>query len=98
MTRFEKFGPIGLLIVLGYLLAGCDIFERWDGLVYPLKANRENSIDIGTYSSLKECREAALAKLAQLQIHKEIGGYICGKNCLVESGFTNARMCAQTSR
>ena len=85
-------------MIFAYLLAGCDIFERWDGLVYPVKANRQNSIDIGTYNSLEECRGAAIAKLKQLQIHKEIGGYMCGKNCLVQSGFTNARMCSQTAQ
>ena len=85
-------------VLLASLVAGCNIFERWDAIVYPIKGNRAESIDIGTYKSLEKCRAAAIAKLEELHIHKEIGGYICGRNCMVKSGFSNARMCAETSQ
>lgn len=89
---------ISCCALLGSLIAGCNIFERWDAVVYPIGSNRAESIDIGTYNSLEKCRAAALAKLEDLHIHKEIGGYICGKNCMVKVGFGNARMCAETSQ
>ena len=52
----------------------------------------------GTLNLLEACREAALARLEELQIHAEIGGYVCGKNCMVQDGFSNMRMCSETSQ
>ena len=92
-----KIRSIAATVLLASLLAGCNIFERWDAIVYPIKSNRAESLDIGTFGSLEECRAAAIAKLEEMHIHKEIGGYICGKNCMVKVGFGNARMCAETS-
>ena len=94
----SKNPSITLCIVLAGMTAGCNIFERWDAIVYPIKGNRAESIDIGTYKSLEKCRAAAIAKLEELHIHKEIGGYVCGRNCMVKVGFGNARMCAETSQ
>ena len=88
---------IAATALLVSLIAGCNIFERWDAIVYPIKSNRAESLDIGTYGSLEACRAAAIATLEEMHIHKEIGGYICGKNCMVKTGFGNARMCAETS-
>lgn len=78
-------------------LVGCDIFHRWDALVYTNRFDLEKVIDVGTYNSLEACREAALAKMRELKIG-EIGNYICGENCMVKIGFGPARMCARTSR
>ncbi len=77
--------------------AGCDIFHRWDAVVYINKFDLGNSIDIGTFDTLEACREAALNKLAELKAG-ELSSYICGENCLVKNGFDNTRMCARTSR
>ncbi|MGR8919216.1 MAG: hypothetical protein ACU85V_06335 [Gammaproteobacteria bacterium] len=85
---------LATLLLLG---AGCDVFSRWDALVYTNKFDRANSIDIGTYGSLEECRAAALEKIRELKIG-ELGSYVCGKNCMVKWGFGNMRMCERTSR
>ena len=79
------------------MISGCNIFDRWDAIVYTNKFDRGNSLDIGTYESLEACRAAAKAKMAELKI-AELGGYICGENCLVKWGFGNMRMCERTSR
>ena len=78
-------------------LAGCDIFHRWDALVYTNRFDLKNAIDVGTFNSLEACREAAQEKLRELRVG-EIGGYICGENCLVKVGFGPTRMCARTAR
>ncbi len=86
-----------LLCALAPLLAGCDIFHRWDALVYTNKFDRANAIDVGTFGSLEACRAAAKEKMRELKIG-ELGGYICGENCMVKWGFGNMRMCARTAR
>lgn len=86
-----------LPILLLAALPACDIFHRWDALVYTNKFDLGSSIDIGTFDSLEACRAAALAKMEELKVG-QMGGYICGENCLVKSGFSNVRMCARTAR
>jgi hypothetical protein len=89
---------IALWVFLSVWSTGCNIFDRWDAIVYPNRFNRDESLDLGTFSSLEACRAASLAKLKELKIHTEIGGYICGRNCMVQMGFGNMRMCAETSQ
>lgn len=88
--------PAGAVLAL-IILAGCDIFHRWDAIVYVNKFDLAGAIDIGTFDTLEECRAAAQAKLVELKAG-ELGGYVCGENCLVKSGFDNTRMCARTAR
>ena len=90
--------PALIVCTVTVLLAGCDIFSRWDAIVYPNRFDKANSIGIGTYGTLEQCRAASLAKLAEMKAHEDIGGYICGQNCLVKTGFGNTRMCARTAR
>lgn len=85
-------------LALSCVLAGCDIFSRWDAIVYTNRFDKSSAIDIGTFGSLEDCRAAALAKLDELKVHTDIGGYVCGENCLVKSGFDNTRMCARTAK
>jgi hypothetical protein len=94
--RAGRCNPL-MLITMGIacLLAGCDIFHRWDAVVYVNKFDPAKSIDLGTFGSLEECRAAAKVKMAELKIG-ELGGYVCGENCMVKWGFGNMRMCART--
>lgn len=78
-------------------MTGCDIFHRWNALVFRNRHDPGSVIDLGTFDSLESCREAARAKLRELKIG-EIGGYVCGENCMVQSGFGPLRMCARTSQ
>lgn len=94
-TRLRFLAGCGLLALLA---TGCNIFDRWDALVYPNRFDKATSIDIGTFDTLEQCRAASLAKLAEVKAHEEIGSYICGQNCLVKTGFGNTRMCARTSQ
>ena len=79
------------------LTTGCDIFNRWDAVVYVNKFDMASAIEVGTYDSLETCRAAAVAKLKELSAG-ELGGYICGENCLVKTGFGPTRMCERTAR
>lgn len=90
--------PAAACCALLLTLTACDIFSRWDAIVYPNRFDKASSIDIGTFGSLEACREASLAKLKELKAHEDIGSYICGENCLVKTGFGNTRMCARTSK
>lgn len=78
-------------------LVGCDIFHRWDALVYRNRFDRGDVIEVGTFGSLAECRAAAKAKMRELKIG-QIGSYICGENCMVKDGFSPMRMCARTAQ
>ena len=59
----SKIQSIALWFFLAVWCSGCDMFDRWDAIVYPNRAIRSESLDIGTFGSLEACREAALAKL-----------------------------------
>lgn len=94
----SKIRSTALWFFLAVGCSGCDMFDRWDAIVYPNRANRSESLDIGTFGSLEACRAAALAKLEELNIHAEIGGYVCGKNCMVQDGFSKLGMCSETAQ
>lgn len=82
---------------LAAALAGCDVFHRWEGLVYRNRHDLGDVIEIGPFDSLESCRAAARERMRELKIG-EIGGYICGENCMVKDGFSPLRMCARTAR
>jgi hypothetical protein len=92
-------GGSGWLFVCPLLvaLAGCDVFHRWEGLVYRNRHDLGDVIEIGPFDSLESCRAAARERMRELKIG-EIGGYVCGENCMVKDGFSPLRMCARTAR
>ncbi len=59
-------------------LFGCK--DEWKGFVYPNKENLLVHRNVGNYSSLEDCRAAALNYLRDLDA-LETGDYECGKNC-----------------
>jgi hypothetical protein len=76
-------------------LAAWACSERWDGFVYPEKANLLEVRNIGTYSSLEDCRRAARSVLAALDA--TTGDFECGLNCRPpDSG--GLHVCEETSR
>lgn len=71
--------------------------EQWEGWVYPDKDNLAQSVDIGTYKSLTECRVSALELLTKLS-SIDAGDYECGLNCkpLFENVEDSVHVCEQT--
>lgn len=74
-------------------LSSCS--ERWDGFVYPKRESLGTVMNTGTYSSLAECRQSALAMLKALNASD--GDYECGKNCQAPDGG-GLSVCEETSR
>lgn len=77
--------------VLQYALVGAVIAsalscseDRWRASVYPTGNHLDGVRDLGEYSSLDECRDAARGLLARLGT-AGVGTYECGKNCEVSS-------------
>jgi hypothetical protein len=70
--RFSIF----LVVVLS--LTGC-FQEEWSGFVYPSKSNLSNHREIGTFSSLEQCRNAAVAVIQNAKWRN--ADYECGLNC-----------------
>ncbi len=65
-----------LIGIVGVTLAGCG--DEWDGHVYPDKTDLTQSEYIGRFSSLKECRSGALARISLLH-DPQRADYECGR-------------------
>ena len=63
-----------MVLILG-VITGCSK-EEWSGFVYPNKNNLLDHRNIGTYSSLEQCRDAALSLMSSSNWHN--GDYECG--------------------
>jgi hypothetical protein len=93
-------GPvtIGSLPCLTMVALACGK-DEWHGFVYPGEAF--DSRDIGTFSSLEECRAAARAYLQRLDA-SGTGDYECGLNCRAEPDYTGLgtplHICTETLR
>ena len=59
--------------------------ERWEGYVYPNRADHSKHIQLGPFKTFEECRAASTARLAKLHKHKNdpfvVSDYECGLNC-----------------
>ncbi len=78
------------------LLSGC-WEEEWRGFVYPSRNDLTNHREIGTFSSLEDCRAAALSTIEA----KGWGGradYECGLNCEAKLGAGGPLVCEKTAR
>lgn len=74
------------------LSAGCS--ESWEGYAYPNKNDLGQHIALGQFSSLEECRAAAVDTLRRVSTERK-GDYECARDCRDESGL---RVCAETTR
>lgn len=72
---------------------GCS--ERWEGFMYPDRNNLGQSVALGTFSSLDDCRARALAAIETLG-HRN-ADYECGLNCSGRE-LGEPRICEQTAR
>lgn len=74
-----KFKNITVLIfVLPLAVWGC-FQEEWTGFVYPDKNNLQVHREIGTYSSLEQCRDVAHDTIHNAKWNN--ADYECGLNC-----------------
>lgn len=83
--------PIAAVIGSG-TLASCN--EGWTGFVHPQRGNILTVVEIGTFGSLEECREAARAALANAGWSE--GDYACGQGCRERAGVYGPFTCART--
>jgi hypothetical protein len=73
------------------LLSGC-FEEKWSGFYYPNKNNLLIDKDIGTYSTLEDCRQAA----SLLMKSNPNADYECGLNC--DTSKEKPYICEKTER
>ena len=81
-----------MVLILG-VITGCSK-EEWSGFVYPNKNNLSDHRNIGTYSSLEQCRDAALSLMSSSNWFN--GDYECGLNC--KSSSYGVMVCDKTLR
>ena len=81
--------------VFALLVGGCS--NSWEGFVYPNRGDLTTYRSAGTFSSLEECRRAAVALLARLHA-LDRGDYECGRNCDDGSRHGGVKICRETVR
>ena len=77
-------------------LAGCDrIDPQWKGWVYPDRNDPSVDWKLGTFASLKECREAAQSMIRWLP-DKDSADYECGYQCKPSDFLGRLDVCTET--
>jgi hypothetical protein len=77
-------------------LSGC-FEEKWEGFVYPDASDLTISRSVGIFSTLEECRDAALLTLTGISSVRS-GDYECGLNCEARSNLGGIKICEKTVR
>jgi hypothetical protein len=86
-----------LLILVVWLFSACaGEPDEWEGFVYPDVSDMSEYESIGPFSSLEECRGAALYRL-RLSRSPDKGDYECGLNCRIDRDVF-IRVCETTSQ
>ena len=78
------------------LLSGC-FEEKWEGFVYPNASDLTISKNVGIFSSLEACRDAALSTLSSISSVRA-GDYECGLNCEARSDLGGMKVCEKTEQ
>ena len=83
------------------LVAGCEPRPDWRGWVYPDRSNLTESLPIGRFDSLAQCRATAtgVIKLLKQEIHDGEpvrADYQCGFKC--KPGEGGSDICEKTAR
>jgi hypothetical protein len=84
-----------IIVLSCVVLSGC-FPEEWRGFVYPSRDNLLNHREIGTYSSLEQCRSAALAVITNAKW--ENADYECGLNCKLSETDSGLNICDKIER
>ena len=91
--KISKTITIAFLIAL---LSAC-AEEKWEGFVYPNANDLTISENVGTFSSLETCRDAALSTLSSISSVRA-GDYECGLNCEARSDLGGLKVCEKTEQ
>jgi hypothetical protein len=97
---------VGLLLLLLACLLGCRKEHTWSGYAYPNRNDLTQHLEVGAFTSLEDCRQAAHAVLRR---HHEStcrgdacdedplarGDYECGLDCKPRNGIN---VCKETLR
>jgi len=86
-----------LVATIAISSVSCSNSDDWEGFVYPNRDNLNIHTNIGSYTSLENCRSAALSTLARIS-SIEKGDYECGLNCEVREGMGGIKVCEKTER
>jgi len=99
-----KLAP-GAALVLAVLpvlsLSACEQ-GNWKGWAYPDRSNLADSVEVGEFDTLAECRDFTLARLEKERRYDENddpiqGDYECGYKCKPAEGLS-ANLCERTER
>lgn len=91
-----KLHLITTVIVFSLAVSGC-FKEEWEGFIYPNKNNLSEHINIGSYTSLEECRVSAIKALNKIS-SVSAGDYECGLNCESKNSMDGVKVCEKTER
>jgi hypothetical protein len=97
-----KLSMFGCLVAASSVLlfvAGCS--DSWHAFVYPDKTYLRNSVKLGPYKSLEECRANAKARLYEFSKQTRpriVGDYECGLSCDDGSKLGGVAICKDTVR
>lgn len=89
------FNRLWLVMGMAAFLTGC-YRDEWRGFVYPSRNDLLVHREIGTYSSLEECRSAANAVIQNAGWKN--ADYECGLNCELSSSGSGLNICEKTER
>ncbi|MEZ8449022.1 hypothetical protein AB6C93_24695 [Vibrio splendidus] len=92
-------GFIKFLVFIVIVTVAWDFFDskkdEWIGFVYPDRNNLWNDRNVGTFSTLEECRNVAADALLAMGANYS-GDYECALNCNTSGG--KPYVCKETSR
>ena len=81
-----------LLLIPVVFVNGC-FSKGWEAFIHADKNNWDETIVIGFFETLYECRAAAIIKLKEVS-SVEAGDFECGYNCKYEKGQEIYRQCS----
>jgi len=87
-----------LICVFATGLASCDQLDpQWKGWVYPDRKDTSVDWKLGSFATLKECREAAQSMIDWLP-DPTAADYECGYQCKPSDFLSRLDVCAETRR
>jgi hypothetical protein len=89
---------MGLACAAAVVLVGCDRLEpQWKGWVYPDRTDPEVDWKLGSFATLKECRDAAQSMIDWMP-DPSSADYECGYRCKPSDFLSKLDVCAVIRR